>query len=88
MFNDIGTKDSRFGMLVSDPTTGRPCKYGAVRCGAGGERALYSKRIENPCPCPHPHEGHPSAAWVILVSASMSMITVNRHVVSILLDGT
>lgn len=30
MFNDIGAKDNRFGMLVSDPTTGRPCKYGAV----------------------------------------------------------
>lgn len=30
MFNDIGTKDNRFGMLVTDPTTGRPCKYGAV----------------------------------------------------------
>ncbi|CAM9251051.1 unnamed protein product [Laminaria digitata] len=30
MFNDIGTKDNRFGMLVSDPTTGKPCKYGAV----------------------------------------------------------
>lgn len=30
MFNDIGTKDNRFGMLVTDPTTKRPCKYGAV----------------------------------------------------------
>ncbi|CAN0123965.1 unnamed protein product [Ascophyllum nodosum] len=30
MFNDIGAKDNRFGMLVSDPTTGRPCKYGTV----------------------------------------------------------
>eukprot|EP00904_Undaria_pinnatifida_P001042 jgi/Undpi1/10939/HiC_scaffold_3.g01465.m1 len=30
MFNDIGTKDNRFGMLVSDPTTGKPCLYGAV----------------------------------------------------------
>lgn len=30
MMNDIGAKDNRFGMLVSDPTTGRPCKYGAV----------------------------------------------------------
>lgn len=30
LFNDIGTKDNRFGMLVTDPTTGRPCKYGAV----------------------------------------------------------
>lgn len=30
MFNDIGGKDNRFGMLVSDPTTGRPCKYGSV----------------------------------------------------------
>lgn len=30
MFNDIGTKDNRFGMLVTDPTTRRPCKYGAV----------------------------------------------------------
>lgn len=30
MFNDIGGNDNRFGMLVSDPTTGRPCKYGSV----------------------------------------------------------
>ena len=39
MFNDIGTKDNRFGMLVTDPTTGRPCKYGAVmevRCVCAG----------------------------------------------------
>lgn len=30
MFNDIGTTDNRFGMLVTDSKTGRPCKYGAV----------------------------------------------------------
>eukprot|EP00752_Nemacystus_decipiens_P009077 g8104.t2 len=30
MFNDIGTNDNRFGMLVTDPATRRPCKYGAV----------------------------------------------------------
>lgn len=30
MMNDIGAKDNRFGMLVSDPETGTPCKYGAV----------------------------------------------------------
>ncbi|CAN0259910.1 unnamed protein product [Ectocarpus sp. 6 AP-2014] len=30
MFNDIGTTDNRFGMLVTDAKTGRPCKYGAV----------------------------------------------------------
>ena len=43
MFNDIGTKDNRFGMLVSDPTTGKPCKYGAVM-----EVSIYCRK-KNTC---------------------------------------
>ena len=61
-------------MLVSDPTTGRPCKYGAVLEVRERSIALMItlvKRIS--------HRG-------ILVSASM--VTVNRRVVPVLSNGT
>ncbi|CAM9268140.1 unnamed protein product [Ascophyllum nodosum] len=49
MFNDIGAKDNRFGMLVSDPTTGRPCKYGTCaqrKLRTDGRQYVLNQAVE------------------------------------------